>query len=88
MNFCQRLRGSPDFRVSEEANEAACGKPAKFRSKFREVSLGSDYTVNAGRDVVLWLCAKCFDEYEAYFGRGAWADNSATGNSDYYLEEK
>ena len=73
MNFCQRLlRDAFDFHVSEVPDESACGKPAQFRYKFAD---------ETDREVVLWLCAGCFDEYELRFGEGSWAEE-ATGSPE------
>jgi hypothetical protein len=76
MNFCQRV-SHDDFLVSEIPDDPICGKPARFQSKL--------FDDEDGREIILWLCAECFDEYEAQFGSGAWAD--ATGGPADYMEE-
>jgi hypothetical protein len=76
MNYCQRVLDSGelcDFLVAQEGcfdDRPMCGRPAKFRSKFAD---------GDGEEVVLWLCAECFDEYERRFGEGTWAEDEWTG---------
>lgn len=74
MNFCQRLPASPTFCVSQRLDDGICGKSARFRYKFCDED---------SQEIVLWLCAECFDKYEAQFGQGAW-DESTTRRPDDY----
>jgi hypothetical protein len=70
---CQRIvrRSVHGFQVTEKADDPeACGKPARFRQQ----SL-------SGR-IALWLCAECFDEFEAEHGEGSWTPTAEFEGED------
>jgi hypothetical protein len=73
--ICQRVYqpniDEGDFAVVESsdpermiAGARLCGKPAFYKQ------------VSPDGAVTIWICTDCFNEFEAEYGEGAWADTA------------